>query len=484
MILAELAASYPEARIEGDAAVAVVDLAYDSRSVVPGSLFFAVPGAVHDGLAFVADAVGRGATAIVSERPAQAGVPVVLVPSVRASMGVLASAFFGDPSRAVTLVGVTGTNGKTTTTFMLERCFLAAGMIPGLIGTVETHIGSERLPAVRTTPESIDLQRLFARMRDAGVRAVAMEVSSHGLALGRVDGTTYACSTFTNLTQDHLDFHGSMEDYFLAKASLFAPRLSQRAAVNIGDAYGRRLADRCTIPLVTYAIDETSAIVRATSMSLGRTGTDVRVATPQGQIDLRVPLAGRFNVANALAAIATCVALELPLDAAASGLAALPGVPGRLESIDAGQPYTVLVDYAHTPDSLAGLLRTAREICEGKLVVVFGCGGDRDRGKRPQMGRIGASFADRAVITSDNPRSEDPLAIIRQIEAGARETGMRYEIEPDRRLAIRRAVEGAAAGDVIVIAGKGHETGQQFADRTLPFDDRAVAREEIERCAR
>ena len=484
MILSELAASFPEARIQGDAAVAVVDLAYDSRAVEPGTLFFAIPGDAADGHDYIDEAVGRGAVAAVVERPVTAAVPQVLVASVRRSMGPLASAFFGRPSSAVMLAGVTGTNGKTTTTFMLERCFQAAGMIPGVIGTVETHIGSERLPAVRTTPESLDLQRLFARMRDAGVRGVAMEVSSHGLALGRVDGTTFACATFTNLTQDHLDFHETMEQYFLAKASLFEPRLAAKAAINIDDPYGRRLAASCVLPLVTYALDDTGAAVHPVSMKLARAGTTARVATPHGETDVQVPMPGRFNVANALAAISTFVALGLPVDAAAHGIAGLPGVPGRLETIDAGQPFSVLVDYAHTPDSLDRVLRAAREVTEGSLVVVFGCGGDRDRGKRPHMGRIATSLADRTIITSDNPRSEEPRAIIAEIEGGARAAGLSYEVEPDRRAAIRLAVEGARAGDVIVIAGKGHETGQQFADRTMPFDDRVVAREELERCAR
>jgi UDP-N-acetylmuramoyl-L-alanyl-D-glutamate--2,6-diaminopimelate ligase len=358
-------------------------------------------------------------------------------------MGPLASIFFGDPSRALTLIGVTGTNGKTTTTFMFEAVFRALGMMPGVIGTVETHVGDTVLPVTRTTPEGIDLQRLLATMRDAGVGGVAMEASSEGLAFERVEGSNFACSIFTNLSQDHLNTHGTMDAYFAAKELLFRPEMSERAVVNIDDEYGRGLAARTDLP------------------------------------PIRVNLPARYNVENALGVLAAARALGLPIGPVAEGIASLRGVPGRMEPIDGGQDFTVLVDYAHTPDSLEGVLRAAREITQpgARLVVVFGCGGDRDRGKRPLMGKAGAALADRAIITSDNPRTEDPLAIIDQIEAGARETGRPYERIADRREAIEAAVGGAGRGDVIVIAGKGHETGQQFADHTIPFDDRVVARE-------
>jgi UDP-N-acetylmuramoyl-L-alanyl-D-glutamate--2,6-diaminopimelate ligase len=354
------------------------------------------------------------------------------------------------------------------------------------MGTVETRIGAERFPVTRTTPESIDVQRMLARMRDAGVRGIAMEVSSHGLELGRVAGTSFACGTFTNLTQDHLDFHGTMEEYFKAKALLFDGSLARRAAINLDDEYARRLRATCSLPTITFAVSDDTADVRPVRVSMSRTGSDVRAVTPAGEIDVRVPIAGRYNVSNAMAALATCISVDIAPDVAAAGIAGLPGVPGRLEAIDAGQPFTVLVDYAHTPDSLEGVLRAAREVSERRLIVVFGCGGDRDRGKRPLMGGIAVRFADRTIITSDNPRSEDPAAIVREIEEGARSVSeaASYEIEVDRRLAIRRAIEGAEPGDVVVIAGKGHETGQQFADRTIPFDDRIVAREELERCFR
>lgn len=483
MMLSELRAQLFRAHLSGDGDTEITDLAYDSRSARRGSLFFAVPGSRMDGHDYARDAVARGAAALVVERPLDLGVPELVVPAVRDAMGVISATFFGHPSRAMLIAGVTGTNGKTTTTFMLEHCFRAAGMVPGVVGTVETHIGSERIPVTRTTPESVDLQRLLARMRDAGVGAVAMEVSSHGLDLGRVSHTTFACATFTNLTRDHLDYHGTMERYYRAKARLFDGKLAPRGAVNVDDRYGRRLAREAAVEVMTFALDR-PADVKALDVRMDRTGSHLRCSTPEGIADVRIPIIGRYNISNALGTIATCLVLGIPLAVATAGVAALSGVPGRLESISAGQPFSVLVDYAHTPDSLAGVLRAAREICEGRLTVVFGCGGDRDRGKRPAMGKIGATLADHAIITSDNPRSERPEVIMAEIEAGARRAGGSYEIEADRRAAIRAAVESARPGDVVVIAGKGHETGQQFADRTIPFDDRIVAREELERCFR
>jgi UDP-N-acetylmuramoyl-L-alanyl-D-glutamate--2,6-diaminopimelate ligase len=393
-------------------------------------------------------------------------------------MGPIASAYFGHPSRAMTLVGVTGTNGKTTTTFLFESVFRALGMTPGVIGTVETHIGDTVLPVTRTTPEAIDLQRVLAAMRDAGVDGASMEASSEGLVFERVEGTRFACGIFTNLTQDHLNTHGTMENYFAAKALLFRPEMSDRAVVNLDDEHGRALAARTDLPLVTFAIDH-EADVRAHSLDLARTGSSFTADVGDRSVPIRVNLPGRYNVLNALGVLAAARALSLPIGPVAEGIAALRGVPGRMEPIDAGQDFTVLVDYAHTPDSLEGVLQAAREITRpgARLVVVFGCGGDRDRGKRPLMGKVGAALADRTIITSDNPRTEDPLAIIAEIEAGARETGRQYEVIADRRDAIAAAIDDAGRGDVVVIAGKGHETGQQFADHTIPFDDRTVARD-------
>ena len=466
------------ARLHGDGGVRIDDVAYDSRAVTPGTLFFCVPGEHVDGHDFASRAIASGAVALVVERLLDNDVPQVVVPSVRAAMGLLASNFFEDPSRALTLVGVTGTNGKTTTTFMFESVFRALGMTPGVIGTVETHVGDTVLPVTRTTPEAIDLQRLLATMRDAGVGGAAMEASSEGLAFERVEGSHFACAIFTNLSQDHLNTHGTMDAYFAAKELLFRAGMSERAVVNLDDEYGRALAARTDLPLVTFGIDHESD-VRGHSLELSRTGSSFIAEIGGRSVPIRVNLPARYNVENALGVLAAARALGLPIGPVAEGIAALRGVPGRMEPIDEGQDFTVLVDYAHTPDSLESVLRAAREITQpgARVVAVFGCGGDRDRGKRPLMGKVGAALADRAIITSDNPRTEDPLAIIEQIEAGARETGRPFERVADRREAIAAAIDGAGRGDVIVIAGKGHETGQQFADHTIPFDDRVVARE-------
>jgi UDP-N-acetylmuramoyl-L-alanyl-D-glutamate--2,6-diaminopimelate ligase len=480
MRLSDLARLLPSADVRGDATADIRDATADSRAVAPETLFFCVPGHTVDGHDFAADAVSRGARAVVVERWLDLDAAQLRVASVRDAMGPLSAAVFGQPSSAMTVVGVTGTNGKTTSAFMLEKAFAAGGAATGLMGTVEVHIAGAVHPVVHTTPEAPDLQRLLARMRDAGVGAVAMEVSSHGLSLGRVAGTRFACGLFTNLTRDHLDFHRTMEDYESAKAMLFDGTLAARGAANVDDSAGRRLVERAAIPLVSFGLAG-DAEVRAVDVESSREGSRFVCATDGDRVGVSVNIAGRYNVSNALGVMAVFRALGLPLEQAAEGIGALRGVPGRMEAIDAGQPFSVLVDYAHTPDSLVNVLRAAREVCEGSLIAVFGCGGDRDPGKRPVMGKIGTALADRAIITSDNPRSEDPSAIIAAIEAGAREASGIYEIEPDRRAAIARAVAVARAGDVVVIAGKGHETGQKFADRVVPFDDRTVAREELER---
>ncbi|MGH2795470.1 MAG: UDP-N-acetylmuramoyl-L-alanyl-D-glutamate--2,6-diaminopimelate ligase [Actinomycetota bacterium] len=478
MELAELVQVLPGAVVRGDPSTTVVDATVDSRAAAPGTLFCCVVGERADGHRFAADAAARGASGLLVERWLEVDVPQIRVDSVRGTAGRAASAIFGRPSEQMTVVGVTGTNGKTTTTYMLERAFAATGETPGLIGTVEVHIGGEVLPVVHTTPEAPELQRLFAQMRDAGVRAVAMEVSSHGLALDRVSGTRFACGVFTNLTRDHLDFHGSVEAYEAAKAKLFDGDLGECGAINVDDPAGRRIVASAAVPVVTFAIDH-DADVRAVDVTTSAEGSRFTCVAGERQVAVRVPITGRYNVSNALGTLAAFQALELPLEAAVDGIASLGGVPGRLEAVDVGQPFTVVVDYAHTPDSLENVLRATREVCEGRLIVVFGCGGDRDRGKRPLMGTIATSIADLSFVTSDNPRSEDPLAIIGEIEAGAREGGGTYLVEPDRRAAIRAAVMEARPGDLVLLAGKGHETGQKFADQILPFDDRIVAREEL-----
>jgi len=467
----------------------VSSLAYDDRRVEPGSLFFCVPGHVADGHDFAAGAVARGAAALVVERPLGLGVPELLVPSARAAMAPAAARFNGDPTAAIDVVGITGTNGKTTTAFLVRALLEAAGRQCGLLGTVTSFVGGVEHPVARTTAEAIDLQRALRAMREGGDVACAMEVSSHALELRRCDAIRFAVAVFTNLTQDHLDFHATMEDYFLAKRRLFLPGADEQrdppraAVVNLDDPYGRRLADELAgegRPAATFAL-EREADYRATEVESGFGGSRFTALTPEGEIELRTPLPGRFNVANVLGALAAVRALGMPLETIARALPGAGRVPGRFEPVEEGQPFAVLVDYAHTPDSLENVLRAARALTEGSLRCVFGCGGDRDAGKRPQMGEIAARLADDVVVTSDNPRSERPEAIVEQIVAGVpAELRERVAVEVDRRAAIGRALAAAAAGDVVVIAGKGHEQGQELeGGRKLPFDDVTVAREAL-----
>jgi UDP-N-acetylmuramoyl-L-alanyl-D-glutamate--2,6-diaminopimelate ligase len=464
MDLERLITALGPVEVRGGAPTDIADLAYDTRQVEPGALFFCVPGERADGHDLAGEAVERGAVALVVERPLELGVPQLIVPSSRAAMAVAADEFFERPTEELVLAGVTGTNGKTTTAYLLHSILDAAGMRPGLIGTIESRVGGESRPAVRTTPEAIDLQRTFRAMLDAGDRSCAMEATSHGSALGRLDGVRFRALAFTNLTQDHLDFHGSMDDYYEAKRRLFVEHEpASAAAVNVGDEWGRRLADELRrldrAPLLTYGLVE---------------GAELQ----WHDVDVETHLRGRFNRENILAAVAVCRLLGIPDSAVSDGLGGLAGVPGRFESVVEGQPFSVFVDYAHTPDSLANILRTARELAAGRVICVFGCGGDRDRGKRPEMGRIAAELSDVPIVTSDNPRSEDPQAIIDEILAGMPGAP---EVEPDRRAAIELAIQQARQGDVVVIAGKGHEQGQEFADRKVPFDDREVAREAFRR---
>jgi UDP-N-acetylmuramoyl-L-alanyl-D-glutamate--2,6-diaminopimelate ligase len=446
-------------QVVGETSVEVEDLAYDSRAVGEGTLFFCVPGERADGHDHAQRAVESGAAALVVEHPLSVGVPQVVVASSRDAMALVAAEFFGHPTRELEIAAVTGTNGKTTTTFLLHSILAAAGRRPGLLGTIECRVGGERRPAIRTTPEAIDLQRTFREMLDAGDRSCALEATSHGSHYGRLVGTRFACLVFTNLTQDHLDLHGTMDAYFEAKRRLFVEEPRPPAAINVGDPWGRRLAaDRPDA--LTYGF-----VPEAT---LG----------PEALEGIQLKLKGRFNMENALAAMAGARLLEIADHEIAAGIERLDGVPGRFELVDEGQPFTVLVDYAHTPDSLENVLRSARGLTGERVICVFGCGGDRDRGKRPVMGRIAGELADLAVVTSDNPRSEDPRAIIDEIVSGAT---TELEVEPDRREAIARAIEEARPGDVVLIAGKGHEQGQQFRDRTVPFDDREVAREALRR---
>jgi UDP-N-acetylmuramoyl-L-alanyl-D-glutamate--2,6-diaminopimelate ligase len=452
MELERLVPALEPVEVLGGPSVEVRDLAYDARAVGPGALFFAVPGARADGHDFAAEAVEGGAVALVVERRLDLPVPQVVVHDARAAMAPAADVFFGEPTRELEVVGVTGTSGKTTTSFLLFAILAAAGRRPGLLGTVEARVGGERRGVVRTTPEAIDLQRVFREMLDAGDRSCAMEASSHASVLHRLDRVRFAALIFTNLSQDHLDFHGDMESYFEAKRRLFLTEPRPVAVVNAGDEYGRWLAQELP-DAIAFTGDDASALV----------GVDLR-------------LRGRFNVENALGALHAARALGIDDDAIRRGLESVRGVPGRFESVEEGQPFHVIVDYAHKPDALENVLRAARDLADGRVIVVVGAGGDRDRGKRAVMGRIASDLADVAIVTSDNPRSEDPQTIIDEIVAGARNG---VEVEPDRATAIAQAVALAREGDVVLIAGRGAEQGQEFAERTIPFDDREAAREAL-----
>jgi UDP-N-acetylmuramoyl-L-alanyl-D-glutamate--2,6-diaminopimelate ligase len=471
---------------DGPADVPVTGLAFDNRVVEPGTVFFCVPGFTRDGHDFAPDAVARGAAALVVQRPLELGVPEVVVEDVRATMARAAARFYGDPTATLAVCGITGTNGKTTTAFLVRALLEGAGRACGLLGTVKSVVGGEERPVERTTPEAIDLQRTFRAMLDAGDLACAMEISSHALELRRADGIHVAVAVFTNLTQDHLDFHPTMEDYFVAKRRLFASSLTRARVANVDDSYGRRLADEFP-DTVTFGIDAADADYRATDLEFGFAGSRFVAHTPDGSFSVGIGLPGRFNVLNALGAWAAARALGVPADAIAAALPGAARVPGRFEPVDEGQPFAVIVDYSHTPDSLENALRAARDLAEGRVLVVFGAGGDRDRGKRPMMGEVSARLADVALVTSDNPRSEDPEAIIAEVLGGVPAAGARAVVEhdADRRRSIVRAVELAGPGDVVLIAGKGHEQGQEFADgRKEPFDDVQVAREALRGLAR
>jgi UDP-N-acetylmuramoyl-L-alanyl-D-glutamate--2,6-diaminopimelate ligase len=448
--------------------VEISALAYSSNSVTPGALFFCVPGFTSDGHDFAPEAVKRGAAALVTERRLDLGVPEVVVEDVRAAMGPAAARFYGDPTAELDVVGITGTNGKTTTAFLVRHLLEAAGRRTGLLGTVKRVVGGVEEDVERTTPEAIDLQATFRRMRDSGDTAVAMEVSSHALELGRVSGIRFAARVFTNLTQDHLDFHETMEAYYAAKRRLFDGPGS--SIVNVDDEHGRRIASE--VEATTFGI-EREADYRAREIEFDFAGSRFTLETPDGPVEVESPLPGLFNVLNVVGAIATVRSLGVE----EISLEGFQRVPGRFEPVDEGQDFGVLVDYAHTPDSLENVLRTARELTRGRLHVVFGAGGDRDPTKRPLMGRAAREYADRVLVTSDNPRSEPPEAIIDQVMEGAGEDAER---DADRRRAIGRVIAEAEPGDVVVIAGKGHEQGQEFEQgRKEPFDDKTVAREAL-----
>jgi len=455
--------------------VVVDDVHHDSRDAGPGSLFVAIPGSNVDGHDYAARAVAAGAVALVVERPLELDVPQLVVDSARRALPVVAAEVHGNPSEALTVVGVTGTNGKTTVTYMLESITRAAGRIPGLVGTTGARIDGDEVPIARTTPEASDLQRLLGAMRDRHVDLAALEVSSHALALGRVDSVSFAVSAFTNLSRDHLDFHVDMDDYYQAKASLFAADRTRTGIVWVEDEWGRRLADEADVPVRTVGFAE-GCDVRGSRVRVDTVSSSFDIANDGATVSVTMPLPGRFNVANALVAAACALEADIDLEAIRNGLEQLPPVPGRLELVPGTGPLTVIVDYAHSPDAVSNVVAQAEEFGARRVIVVIGAGGDRDREKRPLMGAAAAS-ADLTFITSDNPRSEDPSAIIEQLVRGAG-AGSGITVGPDRRRAIAMALAAARDGDVVLVLGKGHEQGQEFVDHVEPFDDREVVREE------
>ncbi len=459
--------------VAGDGDVLVVDVVHDSRDAQSGALFVAIRGFTTDGHRFIRQAVEAGAAAVcVEELDPATPVPQIVVADTRRSLGPLAAEVHGHPSSDLRVVGITGTNGKTTVTYLVEAIATRAGLAVSRIGTTGASFAGRTVPLSRTTPEASDLQRLLASMRDAGVDVVASEVSSHALSLGRVDDVSFSVVAFTNLSQDHLDFHGTMDDYYAAKASLFDARRVGRAVINVEDPYGRTLAASVTIPVIRVGVD-----VAATGLELHRTGSRFLLVTPEGSRFVSLPLAGSFNVSNALVAAGCAVALGISLSDIVAGLEELGAIPGRFELVALEGGPTVVVDYAHTPEGVSGVIASARRIGSGDVTVVLGAGGDRDRSKRPAMGRA-ASAADRFILTTDNPRSESPSEIIAAVASGV-EPGVELVIEPDRRRAIRRALSDAGPEDTVLVLGKGHETGQEISGVVHPFDDRTVVAEEF-----
>ncbi|SFD59169.1 UDP-N-acetylmuramoylalanyl-D-glutamate--2,6-diaminopimelate ligase [Paenibacillus catalpae] len=490
MRLSELAELLITARLKGSGNTEVTGLETDSRKVEPGQLFICLPGHTVDGHAYAPQAAAKGAVAFVVERELELDAPQLIVKDSRLAMAVLADHFYGHPSRALNLIGVTGTNGKTTTTYLIEQILNDNGRSSGVIGTVEMRYAGKTFPMSGTTPEALQLQQYLAAMREEGTAYCAMEVSSHALEQGRVKGCRFRTAVFTNLTQDHLDYHGTMEKYAAAKGLFFsrlgnefAARTEDRsyAVLNADDEVSEQFAKLTAAEAITYGIDR-EADVRASNIRISAQGTAFRVSTFRGETEIALQMVGKFNVYNALAAITAALVEGVTLEQIKASLEAIPGVPGRVESVQAGQDFAVVVDYAHTPDGLENVLRAVKELAPPRIICVFGCGGDRDRTKRPIMGSIAARYADYVLVTSDNPRTEDPDLILKDIEAGLVKDGVssnKYELMVDRRAAIEKAVEMASPGDVVLIAGKGHETYQIIGSVTHPFDDRLVAKEAI-----
>ena len=487
MLLRNLVQVLPSATVEGALDREIAGLTYDSRRVTPGMLFVAIPGQHADGHEFIGAAVERGASAILCER--QRSVPArvtqICVPDVREALASASRVYFEDPSANLKVIGVTGTNGKTTVAFMVKAILEATGTKTGLLGTVRYEIGDRMIPAQRTTPEALEVQQMLAQMKKADCAACVMEVSSHALEQKRVHGVAFDVGIFTNLTRDHLDYHGTKENYFAAKQKLFANLgrgdKKSAAVINIDDSFGARLVGTPNVEVeLTYGLEK-SARLRATRIELNPDGSRFVVEAPDRKFAVRLPLIGRHNIYNALAALGTGLVFQVDVVKMQAALNALHPVPGRLESVAAGQPFGVFVDYAHTDDALRNVLATLREITRGRVLLTFGCGGNRDAGKRARMGQVAAQLADLTVITTDNPRKEDPARIAAQIEEGYRAVRSDgYTLELDRRLAIHQVLEKARPADSVLIAGKGHETYQEFEDTVVPFDDRVHAREALE----
>ncbi|MFA7257196.1 MAG: UDP-N-acetylmuramoyl-L-alanyl-D-glutamate--2,6-diaminopimelate ligase [Kiritimatiellales bacterium] len=480
MTLKELLTAVETVEISGDTSCDITGIVYDSRRAVPGSLFVALHGEKADGAAYVEDAIQRGAAAVVSQTPCASGgsFPCVQVADARLALAKLAGRFFGHPSARLCTIGITGTNGKTTVSFMLREIFKAAGRKPGLIGTVRYEIGDRIIPASRTTPEAPDLKNMFMQMDRSGCDSMVMEVSSHALAQHRVHGILYDAAVFTNLTQDHLDYHGTLEEYFGVKCRLFS-QVRRYAVINRDDLWGCRLLNetRLTTRCVSYGFDP-CAEVRGHDAVSDANGSRMHVTSTWGNADISLKLIGRFNLCNALAAFATAAALGIPVEIIVKALAGMENVPGRLEPVPNTKGKHIYVDYAHTDDALNNVLQTLRDITPGKLVVVFGCGGNRDKGKRPLMGKVAARLADYSIITNDNPRNEIPEKIAADI-AGGFDSERKYEIVLDRKAAIARGLELIGKKDILLVAGKGHETYQEFNGAIFPFDDREVVREAL-----
>jgi len=493
--LEQLVALLPHSTIQGSVDKEITAVEHDSRKVVPGTLFVCLSGAHVDGHDFITAAIERGATAVLVEKqtllPAGDSVTIIIVDSTRAAMQAVVPCFFDYPGRKLRMIGITGTNGKTTTSYLIRSILRQAGYRVGLMGTVQTLIDETVLPVKNTTPDVIELQTTLAAMVESDIEYAVLEVSSHALALNRVAGCEFDVAVFTNMTQDHLDFHQTFEKYFAAKATLFQSlsnpdnkKINKTAVINIDDQAGRQLIKQVTYPVISYAINDAAAVT-AVDVDVAATGSSFSIKGQFGAIELRLGLTGLFNVYNVLAAVGAALAEKIDLTIIKQALEHFKSVPGRFELVNAGQQFTVIVDYAHTPDGLENVLTTAKQFARGKIIVVFGCGGDRDRTKRPIMGKLAALYGDIVLATSDNPRSEDAEKILADVEAGIRE-GLAaggqtvYEVIVDRRQAITQAVKLAGPHDVVLIAGKGHETYQILKDRTIEFDDRQVAREAIE----